>query len=200
MKRQALIIGLLIAALLAGGGYAWRQRQLSQERLSLSGNVDIREVSLSFRVAGRLSSLNVDEGASVRAGTVLGELDAAPYRNALRDAEAALAAAQARQALYRSARAAKTSSKRRPIWTRAAPHNSTPSRPTSASANWPTPAPPPSACWTMPARSATRPRRRPRRRASNGRRSSAATARRRSPRPTPTPSAQRRNWPRPSCS
>ncbi|KMN36656.1 hypothetical protein VI26_06190 [Chromobacterium sp. LK1] len=102
MKRQALIIGLLIAALLAGGGYAWRQRQLSQERLSLSGNVDIREVSLSFRVAGRLSSLNVDEGASVRAGTVLGELDAAPYRNALRDAEAALAAAQARQALYRS--------------------------------------------------------------------------------------------------
>ncbi|WP_019103060.1 biotin/lipoyl-binding protein, partial [Chromobacterium haemolyticum] len=101
MKRPLLLIGLVVA-LLAGGGYAWRQRQLAQERLSLSGNVDIREVSLSFRVAGRLHSLNVDEGAAVRAGDVLGELDPAPYRNALRDADAGLAAAQARQALYRA--------------------------------------------------------------------------------------------------
>jgi HlyD family secretion protein len=48
----------------------------------LSGNVDIREVNLSFRVGGRLQQVLVDEGATVKAGQILARLDDAPQRNA----------------------------------------------------------------------------------------------------------------------
>lgn len=45
--------------------------------------------------AGRLASLAVDEGDAITAGQVLGELDRAPYENALMQAKANVAAAQA---------------------------------------------------------------------------------------------------------
>ncbi len=54
-----------------------------QQPLTLYGNVDIRTVNMEFRVGGRLASLTVDEGDSIRAGQTLGELDRAPYENAL---------------------------------------------------------------------------------------------------------------------
>ncbi|HVZ10449.1 MAG TPA: HlyD family efflux transporter periplasmic adaptor subunit [Rhodopila sp.] len=54
----------------------------------LSGNVDIRQVDLGFRVPGRIGSIAFEEGAHVTAGAVLARLDAAPY-------QAAAAAAQA---------------------------------------------------------------------------------------------------------
>jgi len=59
------------------------------------GNVDIREATLGFRVAGRLSDIRVDEGARVRAGDVLAELDREPLLNSLHQAEANVAALQA---------------------------------------------------------------------------------------------------------
>ncbi|MCL7680493.1 biotin/lipoyl-binding protein, partial [Klebsiella pneumoniae] len=60
------------------------------------GNVDIRTVNLSFRVSGRLASLAVDEGDAVRAGQPLGDLDPTPQQNALRQAQANVAAARAK--------------------------------------------------------------------------------------------------------
>lgn len=47
----------------------------------LFGNVDIREVSLGFRVAGRLAKLSYDEGDPVKSGEVIAKLDDEPYRN-----------------------------------------------------------------------------------------------------------------------
>ncbi len=75
-----LLIVILLAAL--GGGWWWYQSS-RQQPLTLYGNVDIRTVNMSFRVGGRLASLTVDEGDSIRAGQTLGELDRAPYENAL---------------------------------------------------------------------------------------------------------------------
>ncbi|MBA4708287.1 secretion protein HlyD [Aquitalea aquatica] len=95
-KRVLFGIALL---LLAGGTYLWWQQQQTAAELVLSGNVDIREVNLSFRVGGRLQQVLVDEGAQIKAGQVLGRLDDAPQRNAVADAAAALAALQARQSL-----------------------------------------------------------------------------------------------------
>lgn len=103
--NKRLLFGIAVL-LLAGGGYVWWQHQQAADELVLSGNVDIREVNLSFRVGGRLQQLQVDEGAQIKAGQVLGRLDDAPQRNAVADAAAALAALQARQSLmhqgYRS--------------------------------------------------------------------------------------------------
>lgn len=99
-KKRIIVIAVLLVAGLSG--FAWFESHNGNQPLRLSGNVDIRTVNLSFRVGGRLKSLQVDEGASVKAGDLLGELDDQPYRNALNDAKAAQEAAEARLALYRS--------------------------------------------------------------------------------------------------
>ena len=63
--------------------------------LHLYGNVDIREVELSFRQPGRLASMAFDEGDAVTAGKVMATLDPQPYREKLAAAEAGLDAAKA---------------------------------------------------------------------------------------------------------
>jgi len=63
--------------------------------LTLSGNVDIRQVDLSFRVPGRISVILFEEGAHVAADDVLARLDAGPYEAAAAAAHAQVCAAQA---------------------------------------------------------------------------------------------------------
>lgn len=98
-KKRVIPAVLLVALLAAGAGGYWHMTTPAAP--VLSGNVDIRSVNVSFRVPGRLAQLTVDEGASVKTGMVLGQLDPAPLRHAVGEAEAALAALQARRSLYR---------------------------------------------------------------------------------------------------
>lgn len=63
--------------------------------LHLYGNVDIREVELSFRQPGRLASMAFEEGDAVAAGQGMAQLDARPYREKLAAAQAGLDAANA---------------------------------------------------------------------------------------------------------
>lgn len=72
----------------------WYQRQ-HPAMLTLYGNVDIRTLNMSFRIGGRLASLNADEGDTVKAGDVLGKLDDAPYLIAQQQAQASVAIARA---------------------------------------------------------------------------------------------------------
>jgi HlyD family secretion protein len=72
-------------------GWTWQE----QKEFVLYGNVDIRQVSLAFRVNGKLSEALVDEGDVVKRGTVLARLDAEPYDYAARSAEANAAALRA---------------------------------------------------------------------------------------------------------
>jgi HlyD family secretion protein len=92
----ALIIVVLLAAL--GGGWMWYQSK-QEASLTLYGNVDIRTVNLSFRVGGRLASLAVDEGDAITSGQALGNIDKAPYENALLQAKANVSTAQAKYEL-----------------------------------------------------------------------------------------------------
>jgi len=112
MKKPVVaLLAVVIMLAAAVGGWLWYQSQ--QDRgLTLYGNVDIRTVNMSFRVGGRLASLNVDEGDAIKAGQVLGTLDKAPYENALMQAKASVAVAQAQydlmQAGYRDEEIAQT--------------------------------------------------------------------------------------------
>jgi HlyD family secretion protein len=73
----AALVLLAIAALLTRGfGLVGHH---DDKRLVLSGNVDIRQVDLGFRVMGRIASMAFEEGAHVPADAVLARLDAAPY-------------------------------------------------------------------------------------------------------------------------
>ncbi|MCS2158338.1 secretion protein HlyD [Scandinavium sp. H11S7] len=96
MKKPIVVIlaVIIIIAAIAGGTLWYQSRQ--DTGLTLYGNVDIRTVNMSFRVGGRLQTLQVDEGDAVQKGQTLGEIDHAPYQNALMQAKANVAAAQAK--------------------------------------------------------------------------------------------------------
>lgn len=105
MKGKTMIALVVVAAACAAGWYFLRGGDRRAAGLRLYGNVDIRQVELSFRVPGRIASLAVDEGDRVAPGEVLARLDAAPYQDALAKAkaerDAALANMQKYQAGYR---------------------------------------------------------------------------------------------------
>jgi membrane fusion protein YbhG len=87
----------LIVVLVMLATYLWRQRGANDPSaaFSLSGNVDVHQVELAFRVSGRISAVKVQEGDKVSAGQVLAELDPVPFRTDVDSAKADLAQAQA---------------------------------------------------------------------------------------------------------
>ncbi|MCX7604600.1 MAG: HlyD family efflux transporter periplasmic adaptor subunit [Bryobacteraceae bacterium] len=88
----------LVAALAAAGIAAWRlMRDRAQDsELRLSGNIELTEIALSFKLPGRVEELLVDEGAVVRAGQVIARQDTAELeRQREREAAAAEAAGRA---------------------------------------------------------------------------------------------------------
>ena len=95
-RRIPMVIGLLVV-LSAGAAYFWREQNGNDPNaaFSLSGNVDVHQVELGFRVAGRIAELKVNEGDAVQAGQVLAQLDRVPFDNDVAVAKANVAAAQA---------------------------------------------------------------------------------------------------------
>jgi HlyD family secretion protein len=95
MKK--FLVGLVVLLLTAGAVTAYLQfaGRAGDGDLLLYGNVDIREVQLGFRVAGRLQRLLVEEGDTVAAGDLLATLDDLPLREALAVAQAGVMEAQA---------------------------------------------------------------------------------------------------------
>lgn len=95
MKKPVVLILIVVALVAVIGGGTWWYQSLQNNGLTLYGNVDIRTVNMSFRVGGRLQSLTVDEGDAIKQGQTLGELDKSPFENALMQAKANVATAQA---------------------------------------------------------------------------------------------------------
>ena len=94
MKRILILIALL--AVLGGGGWVLSQRLAGQPDLNtLYGNVEIRQVDLSFNAEGTVTLMPKREGDRVRQGETIAELDAATYRSAAALAEARRDAAKA---------------------------------------------------------------------------------------------------------
>jgi len=87
----------VIAVLAALGTYLWRQHGADDPNgaFSLSGNVDVHQVELAFRVSGRISAVKVQEGDEVSAGQVVAELDPVPFQTDVDSAKADVAQAQA---------------------------------------------------------------------------------------------------------
>ena len=104
-KRLPRVLVLLIAASVAGWWFGLPARlgwtSKPTDHLTLYGNVDIRQVQLGFRVSGRIEKTLVDEGDAVKAGTVIARLDAQPYEDRLRAAEAQVALQRATLAKLR---------------------------------------------------------------------------------------------------
>jgi len=97
-SRRVLLAALIFIVVLAGfGTYLWRQHGANDPgaAFSLSGNVDVHQVELAFRVSGRISAVKVQEGDKVSADQVLAQLDPVPFQTDVDSAKADLAQAQA---------------------------------------------------------------------------------------------------------
>ena len=110
MGRRTRIFAALVAlALAAGGGYyAWQHFFATQPPTLLTARVargDVEEtvlasgmlkpsrlVAVGAQVSGRITSVAVALGQKVAAGDLIAEIDSVTQENALRIAEAALAA------------------------------------------------------------------------------------------------------------
>ncbi|MFT4095887.1 MAG: secretion protein HlyD [Rhodoblastus sp.] len=89
MNAAKKIVPLLVVlAVAAGGWWWWKSRPAAGGPLVLQGNVEVRQVNVGFKVAGRLKSLDVDEGANVKQGEKLASLDKVYFEDALRQLRA----------------------------------------------------------------------------------------------------------------
>src|ERR1700751_5995223 len=74
--RKRIILILLIAGVAAAVLYNVRgNSRQSENRLVVSGNIELTEVNIAFKTAGRLIERNVDEGDAVKKGQVIARLD-----------------------------------------------------------------------------------------------------------------------------
>ena len=94
-KSKLLGVAAVVLVVVGGGIYAQRARPAVDAPPTFAGNVDIRDVTLAFRVGGRVAAVLKKEGDRVQAGEVLARLDPAPYRAALLQSAAAVEVAQA---------------------------------------------------------------------------------------------------------
>ena len=100
-RRVLLVAAVVVLAALGAVLLFTRPWSDNDEPLTLYGNVDIREVDLSFRVDGRVAEVLVDEGDAVTAGQVLARLDAEPLQTELAEAQANTDAQRAQLDLLR---------------------------------------------------------------------------------------------------
>lgn len=83
--RWVLVVVVIVAGLSGGASYHYfTHLPRDESRLILQGNIDVRQVNLSFKVEGRIDSLAVDEGDPVKAGDILATLDKRYFHDALR--------------------------------------------------------------------------------------------------------------------
>jgi HlyD family secretion protein len=101
-RRRIIPIVVVIAAIAGGAWYYWSQKSAHDPHapFALSGNIDVHQVELGFRVTGRIADLKVDEGDVVKAGDVLAQLDRVPFEN---DVAAAAADADAARNMFEKA-------------------------------------------------------------------------------------------------
>ena len=71
---------MLVLAIAGYGVFSGLLMQKDAGRLTLYGNVDIRQLDVAFRVGGRISKVLAEEGEALRAGDILAELDDEPLR------------------------------------------------------------------------------------------------------------------------
>ncbi len=92
-KLRLVLLPLILLAAVAAAVFFWRREHAAPaHRLTLYGNIDIREVQLAFNASGRIQSLAVREGDAVKAGRLVARLDPVRYADAVAQARSRLAA------------------------------------------------------------------------------------------------------------
>jgi HlyD family secretion protein len=75
MNKKVAVLAVAVLAGCAALAWYFSRPAANDKDLVLYGNIDLRQVALAFNGSERIARLNVEEGQSVKAGDVLGELD-----------------------------------------------------------------------------------------------------------------------------
>lgn len=97
-KRSLLLLAVVIVVAVILATYRLRNSNMDEGVVLVSGNIEVRDADIGFKIAGRVTERLVSEGERVRAGQVIARLDdsALVQEQALRRAE--LRAARAARA------------------------------------------------------------------------------------------------------
>ena len=87
-KIIALVLIILIAVLIAGINIFNKNKNANATELTLYGNIEIRQVDLSFQVPGLVSKLLKEEGDTVKKGELVAVMDESDYNANFKKAEA----------------------------------------------------------------------------------------------------------------
>src|SRR4030095_15945992 len=86
MKR---VLPLIVIMAATGVYWTWaRSHNDTSDRIAVSGNIELRQYEVSFKIAGRLAEITVNEGDTVRKGALLARI-APEQLEQSRDREAA---------------------------------------------------------------------------------------------------------------
>ena len=75
MKKIVVSIGIVVVAVAAGVLWSARVGREDPHRIKLSGNIELTEVDISFKVPGKLMELDAIEGDSVKKGQQIARID-----------------------------------------------------------------------------------------------------------------------------
>jgi len=96
MKKKIIIPVLLVAAVgVAGYFYFKNHRTPEVDRIRVSGNIEITEVEVSFKIPGRVEERPVFEGQMITEGQVVARLDQKDLKLEIAQRQAQVAAARA---------------------------------------------------------------------------------------------------------
>lgn len=95
MKRRALIITAIVLAGAASAIYVVRRPAPDDHLVRISGNIEIDDVEVSFKLPGRVVQREVTEGQRIEAGQVVARLDDAELAREVEIRRAELGAARA---------------------------------------------------------------------------------------------------------
>src|SRR5215510_6087201 len=83
MKRRLLIGAVAVVLFGAAAAWWWISRAPQNAPLILTGNVEVRQVNLGFKVSGRIKDLKVDEGDTITEGQVLAGLEKVYFEDSI---------------------------------------------------------------------------------------------------------------------
>jgi HlyD family secretion protein len=95
MKKRLIIAGILLAVAIAAGLVYRFENGRDKEGITLSGNVEVTEVNVAFKIPGRVRTLFTDEGRAVRQGEKIADLDSEEFVSLVNQSRAAVQNAEA---------------------------------------------------------------------------------------------------------
>lgn len=95
MNKKIILITLTLAILIGLAGIIYFISKPAPNKVTLYGNVEVKEVQLAFQTSGQIIDIRTDEGHLVKTGDILAKLDTRTYTAQLNAAKAQVEMAQA---------------------------------------------------------------------------------------------------------